>query len=103
MSLVSRKAIQRAGKDERDEVIVTFRREENNTYTKLTKTMSRDFKSGAIKEMKRLLPVEEGPFRLTTAEDDYDEKTQYEDLDGSVKYLFFKREVITEDAKDEVG
>jgi hypothetical protein len=100
MSLVSRKAIQRAGKDERDEVIVTFRREEDNTYTKVTKIMSRDFKSGAIKEMKRLLPTEDGPFRLTTDKEDYDEMTQYEDIDGSIKYMFFKRESTVE---DEVG
>ena len=42
MSLKSRKSIDTAGPDKHDEFIITFRREPDKTYTKVTKKMSRD-------------------------------------------------------------
>jgi len=39
--------------------------------------------------MKRLPAVEEGPYTLSTQED-YDEKVEYEDIDKSIKYMYFK-------------
>ncbi len=63
----------KAGPDKHDEIVITFRKEKDNTYTKLTKTLSRDWKTGGISQMKRLPAVEEGPYTLSTQED-YDEK-----------------------------
>jgi len=89
MSLVSRRAIQIAGPDKHDEIIITFRKEQDKTYTKITRTLSRDWKTGGIKVMKRNKPIEEGPFELANSSD-YDEKMAYEDIDGSAKYMYFK-------------
>ena len=58
MSLKSRKSIDSVGPDYHEEVSVTFRRDPDSTYTKITKTMRRDRKTGQIKEMKRIKPVE---------------------------------------------
>ena len=90
MSLVSRKAIQKAGPDRKNEKIVTFRCNADKTYTKVTKTVTRDWKTGLAKSMKRLKPVEEGPFELTNDESSYDESMSYEDYDGTVKHMYFK-------------
>ena len=90
MSLISRKAIQRAGPDKHDEKIITFRKELDKTYTKITKTMSRDWKTGGIKEMKRKPPVEEGPYILVQNEAECDEKMKYEDHEGKIAFMFFK-------------
>ena len=79
----------KAGPDKHDEIVTTFRKEEDNTYTKLTKILSRDWKTGGISQMKRLPPTEEGPYVLST-EEDYDEKVEYEDIDKSIKYIYFK-------------
>ena len=91
MSLKSRKSIDTAGPDKHDEFIVTFRREPDKTYTKVTKKMSRDWKTGYVKEMKREKPVEEGPFELTNDSSDYDEKVEYQDFDGNTAFMYFKR------------
>ena len=83
--------IGKAGPDYKDEFIVTFRREENQTYTKITKQMSRDWKTGGISQMKRQYPVvEEGPYEITTDSENYDEKVSYQDFDGSTKWMYFK-------------
>lgn len=98
MSLVSRKAIQIAGPDKHDETIVTFRREVDKTYTKITVIMSRNWKTGGIKPIKKAKPVEDGPFELTKDTEGYDEKAEYTDIDGTVKFMYFKRvEVLSED------
>ena len=91
MSLKSRKSIDKAGPDRHDEIIITFRREPDGTFTKITKTMSRDWKTGDVKEMKRSKTIEDGPFELITDTDNYDEKMSYEDIDGNMKYMYFKR------------
>ena len=94
MSLKSRKAIDRVGPDLHDEVSVTFRREPDKTYTKVTQITCRDRKTGAIKPMKRVEPIEEGPFEVTQDSRSYDEKIEYQDYDGETIYVYLKRVTI---------
>lgn len=79
----------KAGPDKHEEIVTTFRKEEDKTYTKLTKILSRDWKTGGISQMKRLPPTEEGPYILSN-EKDYDEKVEYEDINGSANWMYFK-------------
>ena len=79
---MSRKNILHAGPDRREEVIVSFRKESDNTFTKITKTMSRDWKTGGIRTQKRKKPIEEGPYTLADSSD-YEEKMRYQEIDGS--------------------
>jgi len=87
---MSRKNIHRAGPYKREEVITSFRREEDGTYTKVTKIMSRDWKTGGIRSQKKKKPVEEGPYVLA-GKDDFDDSMQYQDLDGSDALIYFKK------------
>jgi len=92
MSLKSRKSIDRAGPDRHDETIVTFRREADKTYTKITETMSRDWKTSQIKSMKSSKSIEEGPYVLVEgSKEDFDEKVSYQDIDGQIAYMHFKK------------
>ena len=92
MSLTSRRSIQHAGPDTHEETIVSFRREKNNTYTKVTNKVERDHKTGGVKEQKRLTPTEEGPYSLVkNIEEGFDERVAYEDIDGSLAYMYFKK------------
>jgi hypothetical protein len=88
---MSRKNIHRAGPDPHDEVIISFRMESDKTYTKVTKVMVRDWKTGGIKSYKKNKPIEEGPYELTANVDEYDEKMDYEDYDGSMTSIYFKK------------
>lgn len=97
---MSLKAVHIAGPDHHDEIITHFRREEDKTYTKVTKTMRRDWKTGGIKEMKRNKPVEVGPYKLVSSEEEADEKLLYEDIDGKTAYMYFKRIYIEEESGD---
>ena len=89
MSLKSRKSIDVAGPDLREEKVVHFRQEPDKTYTKVTKILTRDLKTDIVKG-ENLPGVEEGPFKLTTTSDDCDEKTEYLDFDGNTCYMYFK-------------
>ena len=87
---MSRKNIHRAGPYKREEVITSFRKEKDETFTKITKVMSRDWKTGGIRSQKRKKPVEEGPYVLADSTD-YDEKMNYQDIDGSDTSIYFKK------------
>ena len=84
-----------AGMDRRDEFITTFRKEEDGTYTKVTKKMARDWNTGAIKHLKRNNPdIEEGPYHLVKSTDTYDEKIEYENFEGGRDFLYFSKAVL---------
>jgi hypothetical protein len=80
------------GLDRCNEIIVSFRREPDNTYTKLTKTMLRNRTTGKIKHIRKNNPViEDGPYRVVTDPEDYDEKMEYDGFDGKKRFLYFKK------------
>lgn len=88
---MSLKAVRKAGPDNHEEVITHFRKEEDKTYTKVTKVMRRDRKTGGIKEAKKIKPIEEGPYSLVSSEEEADEKVSYEDHTGKIQYMYFKK------------
>ena len=96
MSLNSRKSIDKAGPDLHDEDSVTFRREPDKTYMKITKIRRRDRKTGEVKSMKRLDPVEEGPFEITQDPENYDEKLEYQGIDGKTKFTYLRKCEVSE-------
>ena len=80
-----------------DEYVITFRKEEDNTYTKITKKMTRDRVTNDIKYYVKNNPVvEEGPYQLVTALECYDEKIEYVGFDGNTAFLYFKKKTMSE-------
>lgn len=74
-----------------EETLVTFKKEDDGTYTKITKTLTRNRITGAATHQKKIHPiVEEGPYILTSNLDDYDEKMEYQDFKGKPAFLYFK-------------
>tara|TARA_A100001011_G_scaffold384869_1_gene458047 strand:+ start:1036 stop:1317 length:282 start_codon:yes stop_codon:yes gene_type:complete len=88
VSLKSRKSIDIAGPDPHEEPVTAFRKESDNTYSKVTKEVTRDWKTGVAKEAND--EEVRGPYHLTHDENDYDEKTAYQDFEGNTRYMYFK-------------
>lgn len=79
----------KAGPEIHTEALVSFRRNSDGTFTKIVKTPTRDWKTG-IKRSGPAKPVETGPYVLTVNESEADETQAYEDIDGSIKHMYFK-------------
>ena len=75
-----------------DEVVTSFRKNEDGSYTKVMKRMTRNRTTGAIKYLRKNNPIiEEGPYMLVEPTADHDESIKFENLDGQEVYLHFKR------------
>ena len=90
MSLKSRKSIDTAGPDNHEEQIVSFRREDDGTFTRVTKRVVRDWKTGTAKPQKKL-DQEDGPYTLCKRADEAEASFTIEGPDGSPMTLYFKR------------
>ena len=75
-----------------EEVVTTFKKEDDGTYTKQTKIVSRDRITSAVKHRRKENPVvEAGPFIRVSDSVDYDEKMEFEDYEGNMTFLYFKK------------
>jgi len=85
------------GYNKYSEFVVTFKKEHDGTYTKITKKMTRDRSDSTVKYHKKDNPViEEGPFQIVNQNEDFDEKMQFEDWDGEKAFLYFKKIIAEE-------
>ena len=90
LSLTSRKAIERSGPDIHEELSVSWIRNPDKTYTKVTNVTHRDRKTGKVKPMKRLKPVSTGPFMAVNSASESDDQFEYLDFDGNPAYVYLK-------------
>lgn len=79
-----------------DEVVVTFKREHDGSYTKQTKRVTRDRQTSAVKYYKKNNPVvEEGPYVAVMSGEDYDEIMSFESINGETVNMYFKKIEVT--------
>jgi hypothetical protein len=79
----------RAGPEIHTEVLTSFVRNRNGTFTKVVKTPTRDWKTG-MKKKGPIKPVETGPYTTTMNPEEADESQSYEDIDGTLKQMYFR-------------
>tara|TARA_B100000131_G_scaffold290178_1_gene302722 strand:- start:215 stop:523 length:309 start_codon:yes stop_codon:yes gene_type:complete len=100
MSLKSRRSIDMVGPDPHTEISISFIKNEDGTYTKVISKSIRDWKTNQIKKG-RNKPETKGPYVLTLNPEEADESVTYEDIDCTIKHMYFKLlqldELATED------
>ena len=80
------------GLDKFSEDIVSFRKDEDGTYTKVTKKVTRNRSTNQVTYHKKNNPViETGPYKLVTCSEDFHEKQVYEDWNGEQAFLYFAK------------
>jgi hypothetical protein len=89
MSLKSGKSIDQSGADNHVEKITIFRLNNDQTYTKITKSRVRDWKTSGVKSG-RIKDVEDGPYRIGD-KNNFDDFMIYEDVSGEKKTIYFKK------------
>jgi hypothetical protein len=89
-----------AGPDKHDEDILTFKQNKDGTFMKIVVPSIRDWKTNQRFKGK-IKPIETGPYVVVNSHDEADEIQSYEDIDGSIQYMYFKLlqldELSTED------
>ena len=90
LSLTSRKSIERSGPDIHEEVSVSWVRNPDKTYTKVTKVTHRDRMTGKVKPMKRLKPTSVGPFVAVASAAEADDQFEYLGLDDKPTFVYLK-------------
>ncbi|MAI58246.1 MAG: hypothetical protein CML56_04600 [Rhodobacteraceae bacterium] len=90
MSLKSRKSVDSAGPDIHEETSVSWQRNDDKTYTKVTKVTHRDRKTGIVKPMKRLEPIVEGPYEVVASAEESDTQFEYLGLNNEKAYVYLK-------------
>ena len=90
---MAKNRVQYAGDIKSFEPVTSFRKDPvTGNYRKITQNVIRDHKTNAVTTEKLVESKE--MYTLSTSED-HDYKIEYQDIDDSYKFLYFKR--ITED------
>lgn len=75
-----------------DEVVVTFKREGDGSYTKQTKRVTRNRQTNTAKYYKKNNPIiEDGPYVAVMSGEDYDEIMSFEGINGETVNMYFKK------------
>jgi hypothetical protein len=90
VSLKSRKSVDSAGPDIHEETSVSWQRNDDKTYTKVTKVTHRDRKTGVVKPMKRLEPIVEGPYDVVGSAEESDTQFEYLGMNNETAYVYLK-------------
>ncbi len=91
MSLKSRKSIDIAGEDIHEEYSISWLRNPDKTYTKVTNITHRDRNTGVVKPMKLIKPTSEGPFDVVSSADEADDHFEYLGPDNKPVYVYLRR------------
>jgi hypothetical protein len=75
-----------------EETITTFKREDDGTYTKVTKKVTRNRKDSSVKYHRKNNPViEEGPYLLVAPGERFDDIMSFEGLNGETEVMHFRK------------